>query len=82
MVIPLQILVDSSSSHNFVDVDLAKRLGCKLEPINLQSVTVADGNKLQCYYMCRNFRWRLQGTEFCSDIFLIPLGSCDVVLGV
>jgi len=28
----IQILVDSGSAHNFVDVDLAKRLGCKLEP--------------------------------------------------
>jgi len=32
--------------------------------------------------MCKNFRWRLKGIEFCSNIFLIPLGSCDVALGV
>ena len=65
----IQILVDSSSTHNFVDMDLTRRLGCKLKPISLQPVTMADGSKLQCHYMCKDFLWRLRATEFCSDIF-------------
>ena len=32
----LQLLVDSSSTHNFVDLKLAQNLGCTLEPIHLQ----------------------------------------------
>ena len=31
----IQILVDSGSTHNFVDVQLAQRLWCKMEPIHL-----------------------------------------------
>jgi len=38
------MLVDSWSMHNFLDVELAKRLGRKFEPITL---TVADGSELQ-----------------------------------
>ncbi|VFQ81961.1 unnamed protein product [Cuscuta campestris] len=46
----IQILVDSGSTHNFLDIELAKKLGCKLEPISLQPVTVADGSTLKCQY--------------------------------
>jgi len=31
----IPILVDSGSIHNFVDLRLAQKLGCKLEPIHL-----------------------------------------------
>jgi len=79
---PIHILVDSGSTHNFLDINLAKRLGCKLEGIDTQSVTVADGNELRCQFICKNFPWKLQGADFWADMFLIPLGSCDMVLGI
>ena len=47
-----------------------------------QSVTIAGGDKLMCYYMCKNFKWTLHNIEFQSDVYLLPLGSCDLVLGV
>ena len=78
----LHILVDLGSTHNFLDISMAKRLGCKIEETPVQSVAVADGNKLQCLHMCKNFKWRLHNAEFESDMMLIPLGSCDVMLGV
>ena len=45
------------------------------------AVSVADGNALKCEYMCRKFTWRLQGTEFCADVLLIPLRNCDMIEG-
>ena len=78
----IQILIDSGSTHNFMDVRLAQRMGCKMETIHLQSVSVADGSELRCDYICKNFKWRFQGANFCTDVLLIPLGSCDMVLGV
>ena len=40
---PLHILIDSGSTHNFLDVNVAKKLGCKIEDMDLVSVIVADG---------------------------------------
>ena len=40
---PLHILVDSGSTHNFLDIRYAKSLGCKLEQIHPLEVNVADG---------------------------------------
>ena len=32
--------------------------------------------------MCKDFKWTLHSTEFRSEVYLLPLGSCDLVLGV
>lgn len=53
-----------------------------MEAISLQSVTVADGNKIPCQYVCRNFVWQINGKFFTTDVLLIPIGSCDMVLGI
>ncbi|CAO2840780.1 unnamed protein product [Amaranthus hypochondriacus] len=79
---PLHILIDSRSTHNFLDIEYAKKLGCVLEQITPQEVIVADGNKLACQYRCKNFVWMINGSTFVSDTLLIPIGSCDMVLGV
>ncbi|GAU27517.1 hypothetical protein TSUD_147110 [Trifolium subterraneum] len=42
----LQILLDSGSTHNFLDLEVAKKLGCKLEPVPPMIVTAGGGNKL------------------------------------
>ena len=43
---PIQILLDSGSTNKFLDVELAKKLGCRLEPISLQPML--DGSELAC----------------------------------
>lgn len=76
------ILVDSGSTHNFLDLTLAKKLGCNIESILSQAVGVADGNHLQCQHVCKCFQWSMQGQHFEADVLLISLGGCDMVLGV
>lgn len=53
----LQILIDSGSTHNFLDLDLAKKLGCKLEAIAPLAVTVANSTRLEALYVCKGFSW-------------------------
>lgn len=72
----LQILIDSGSTHNFLDLELAKKLGCKLKSITPLPVTVANGTRLEALYICRSFLWQLQQTQFTSDVMLLPLGYC------
>nr|KYP48389.1 Retrotransposable element Tf2 [Cajanus cajan] len=79
---PLHILIDSGSTHNFLDIQVAKKFGCKIENMDPVNVTVADGNKLRISSIVRNFTWTIQRTTFTSDMLLIPLGCCDLVLGV
>ncbi|XP_042027248.1 uncharacterized protein LOC121774436 [Salvia splendens] len=78
----IHILIDSGSTHNFLDLHLAKKLGLQLTPVKSVMVDVADGNRLECKSMCKGMRWWLRGTPFVTDVILLPLGNCDMVLGI
>ncbi|XP_027351487.1 uncharacterized protein LOC113862611 [Abrus precatorius] len=79
---PLHILIDSGSTHNFLDIHMAKKLGCKIDSMDPLHVTVADGTRVQINSMVKKFSWLLQNASFRSDIMLLPLGCCDMVLGI
>lgn len=78
----LHILIDSGSTHNFFGLNMAKKLGCKIQGISPQAVSVADGNHLVCQSMSKDFQWQFQKQCFTTDVMPIPLGSCDMVLGI
>ena len=72
------ILIDSGSTHNFLDEALWKLL--KL-PISTHEVRVANGDVLSTKGACNEVQIKLQGTLFQIDLNVLPLGGCDVVLG-
>jgi hypothetical protein len=78
----LHILLDSGSTHNFLDLEVAKSLGYKLEAIALFSVTGGGGHKLEAAFMCRGFKWQLQQVIFTADVIVLPLVCCDLILGI
>ena len=78
----LHILIDSGSTHNFLDLQLAKRLGLHLTPVKPVMVGVADGNRMECDSMCKGLKWVLRNTTFVTDVLLLSLENCDMVLGV
>ncbi|KAG8391428.1 hypothetical protein BUALT_Bualt01G0186800 [Buddleja alternifolia] len=78
----IHILIDTGSTHNVLDLNAAKRLGCRLDKIKLFPVSMADGNKIYDSLACHNFSWKMQGVMFIEEMMILPLGGCDVVLGV
>lgn len=51
---PLQVLIDTGSTHNFIDEEVTKNLGCNSSSITEQSVSVADGRTIQTSAICKN----------------------------
>jgi len=78
----LQKLINSGSAHNFLDTNMAKKLGYLITLMYVVNVVVADGTKLQITSVSNNFSWTLQQTTFSLDMLLIPLGCYDLVLGI
>lgn len=39
------ILLDSGSTHNFLDLEMARKLGCRLEAITPLSITGGGGHQ-------------------------------------
>lgn len=78
----VEISINSGSTHNFPDPGFAKRSGSLIQPTSPLSVIVADGTKIISRAMVKDLCWTMQDTNFRSDIRLLPLGGCDMVLGV
>lgn len=78
----LMVLIDSGSTHNFLDEGTTKRMGCKLIDTQPLSVTVANNNKVMSKSACVGFCWEMHGEEFEVDLLLLKPGGCDIVLGV
>lgn len=78
------MLVDSDSTHKFLEIATAKSLGCTILPMHSHSVAVAGagGVQLSCNCIRPNFTWTIQGVSFSSDFRVLSLGGCDLVLGV
>jgi len=77
----IHILVDLRSTHNLLDIAVAKKLGCRVKAIQPQAITMVDGNRLQCLYVCKGFHWDIHSEVLILDVMIIPSGSCDIVLG-
>ncbi|XP_011075658.1 uncharacterized protein LOC105160092 [Sesamum indicum] len=75
------ILIDSGSTHCFLDEKVANLLGCKLVRTHPMMVRVADGSKLTSQLACHKFSWEIQGHKFTHPVKLIKLGGYDLVLG-
>ncbi|XP_021980610.1 uncharacterized protein LOC110876760 [Helianthus annuus] len=78
----LHILIDSGSTHNFLDSRVAKKLQCEVKDITPIKVGVADGEQLTCTQLCTNFRWTMQGNWYSTEVLLLELENYDMILGV
>ena len=52
----VEILIDSGSTHNFLDHNFAKKSGTNIQPTNPLVVIVADGTKLTSRAMVKDFQ--------------------------
>ena len=52
----IHVLIDSGSTHNFLDVTVTKSLGCPLKLIESIYVTVANRQEMICNRICEQFR--------------------------
>lgn len=76
------VLIDSGSTHSFLNKGTTKRLRCELTGTHPLFVTVANDNKVMCRFACEGFCWEMHGESFEADLRLLKLGGCDIVLGV
>ncbi|KAG8497362.1 hypothetical protein CXB51_008586 [Gossypium anomalum] len=76
------ILVDSGSTHNFIDAKLVNKLSLPVTYHEKLKVTVANGTCLFTRGLCREVLWEVQVHHFATDFLVLPLKRCDMVLGV
>ncbi|KAL5709153.1 hypothetical protein ACHQM5_019873 [Ranunculus cassubicifolius] len=70
----ITMLVDTGSTHNFLDVNTTQALGCICSDTPAHQVMVAGGSHLTCDKVCQSFSWDINGVQFSSDVRLLSLG--------
>ncbi|KAI4383867.1 hypothetical protein MLD38_009662 [Melastoma candidum] len=78
----LNILIDSGSTHNFLDAGMVKGMNLITVPIPPVKVVVADGRSILCSRRLQQFAWVEQEHDFIADFYVINLWGCEMVPGV
>ncbi|XP_026428616.1 uncharacterized protein LOC113324491 [Papaver somniferum] len=78
----ISVLIDTSSTHSFIDSDIARQLNCTIEPTASMLVTLANGDRTVSNGICSNLNWFMHNHKFSGSLRLLPLGGCDLVLEV
>ncbi|CAL1400474.1 unnamed protein product [Linum trigynum] len=75
------VLIDTGSSHTFLNSIRAEELNCRTETIARMRVKVASGHTLLSNSVCKGFSWKMQGHEFDFNVRTLDLPAHDLVLG-
>lgn len=78
----VRILLDSGSTHNFIDSRFLKKMGWSLQSTKPFEIRIADGGKIKSQGCCRCIPLEVGGYHCHTNLFALPLGGYDLVLGV
>lgn len=78
----LLILIDSGSSHSFLDQSVVDLLQCPTVSTLPTHVKVANGDILVCSAEVPSFNWWVQGHTFQHPMKVLALGGYDCILGM
>lgn len=74
-------MVDSGSTHSFLDTEIAKELKVTVVKAPPLSVAVANGKKSVSHTLYPHLPWVIQGREIKEDLRVLQLGGYDMILG-
>ena len=74
-------LLDSGSTHNFLDAAMAMNLKLQIDTYKILEVKVANGAVVKTKGVCYGVQLLMQGIKFMVELHVIPFGGCEVVLG-
>ncbi|KAF8369296.1 hypothetical protein HHK36_032691 [Tetracentron sinense] len=77
----IMVLVDSGSTHNFLNPNIARKEGLKVIKSGCFEVAVANGDQVPCLGRCMGVRLVIQGVPISAEFYLLDLGGCNAMLG-
>ena len=75
------ILIDSVSTHNFINATLVSHLHINVDTSQVLEVKVANGDLIKTQGVCEEVPILLLGHEFLVHLHVLLMGGCDLVLG-
>lgn len=78
----ISVLVDTGSTHNFLQEEVAATLQLVVHMIHPFQVSTGSGEQLTCSKLCREVEVKIQGTVTKMDLFLLPMTGANMVIGI
>jgi Retroviral aspartyl protease/Reverse transcriptase (RNA-dependent DNA polymerase) len=75
-------LLDSGSTHSFVNPSVLNKKGFKLVQTTPMVVTVANKAKMVTDLQCEGLNFKIQGHEFKKDVRVLDVQGYDMILGI
>jgi hypothetical protein len=75
-------LVDSGSSHTFMDYGFAIKSNFTLKPVPTKKIAIASGGHLLAQFAVTALIYQVQGHDFTNAFHIIPLQTYDIILGI
>jgi predicted aspartyl protease len=77
----VHILVDTGTTHNIIDINVARLIGLQQQRINT-TILVSSGNEVPCRVSAFNAPLRIDANMFYIDAYLLDIGNdVDIFLG-
>ncbi|MCI05298.1 hypothetical protein A2U01_0026349, partial [Trifolium medium] len=77
----VHVLVDGGSTLNFIQTQVARKLGLVHSPSPQLKVIVGNGEELLSNHVCRGVKLSIQGHNFEVDLHTLALSGIGIVLG-
>ncbi|GAU39167.1 hypothetical protein TSUD_147890 [Trifolium subterraneum] len=77
----VRVLVDGGSTLNFIQAQVAHKLGLPHIPSPPLKVIVGNGEELSSTQVCKDVQLEMQGHIFAVDLYALNLCGPDIVLG-
>jgi hypothetical protein len=78
----LSILIDSRSSHIFLNSSMLAKLQCKVTPTKHMNVKVANGQTVISDSEVQDFEWLINGFTFSVDARVLDFAAYYIILGM
>lgn len=75
-------LIDSGSSHSFINKEFSLRASCPISSADVAQVKLANGNIVTCDQQVSDLEWMTQSYTFKTTMRVLELGGYDAVLGM
>jgi hypothetical protein len=72
------ILIDSGSTHNFLDPSIVKKTQLSILSHTRITVKVANGDTIQSEGQCSDVSLKVQGVILTTEFYILSLGGCDI----
>ena len=76
------VLIDTESTHNFLDIRVARKFKLFVHPVPYMKVMVLDGNTIEKVGKCHKVKLHIQEFKLESELYTLPLEGVDIILGV